>query len=160
MQLAEDDEPAGPGGVGAYWAVEDVEAGLARAVELGATIGQAARDVGEGIVVATATDPFGNELGLIKNLQFAPPLVHAGAGDLADRAIVKEAQVSLTPAEVFALWSSAEGMASWWAEHSRIELRPGGFYEMCFMLDEPPGRRGGEGCRVLSFLPGRMLSFS
>ncbi|MBW2454069.1 MAG: SRPBCC domain-containing protein [Deltaproteobacteria bacterium] len=160
LQPAEEDEPSGPGGEVAYWGVDDVDAALARAVELGATVRQAARDVGEGIVVATVTDPFGNELGVIKNLQFAPPLVHAGAGDVADRAIVKEARVPLTPGEVFALWSSSEGMASWWASRSRIELRPGGFYEMYFMLDEPPGRRGGEGCRVLSFLPGRMLSFS
>jgi uncharacterized protein YndB with AHSA1/START domain/predicted enzyme related to lactoylglutathione lyase len=150
----------GPRGEVAYWGVDDVDEALARAVELGATMGQAAQDVGEGIITATVIDPFGNSLGVIKNLHFAPPLVHAGADDLSDRAIVKEARVALPPDEVFVLWSSSEGMASWWAEHSRIELRPGGFYELYFMLDEPPGRQGGEGCRVLSFVPGRMLSFS
>ena len=43
---------------------------------------------------------------------------------------------------------------------SRVELRPGGHYELYFRADAPYGVRGGEGCRVLSFLPGRMLSFT
>ena len=157
---AEGDDQPGIGGDVAYWAVDDVGAALARAVELGAQVKGSAQDVGGGIVVGSATDPFGNVLGLIRNLHFAPPLTHAAAGDLSERAIVKEVSVPAPPEQVFALWSSSDGMAAWWTEHSRIELRPGGFYEMYFLLDEPPGRRGGEGCRVLSFLPNRMLSFS
>ncbi len=160
LQPVEDGQGKGPGGEVAYWGVDDVAAAVARAVQLGATIQQAPQDVGEGIITATVIDPFGNPLGVIHNLHFAPPLVHAAADDLAQRAIVKEVRVAIAPDEVFALWSSSKGLASWWTEHSRIELRPGGFYELYFMLDEPPGRRGGEGCRVLSFLPGRMLSFS
>jgi uncharacterized protein YndB with AHSA1/START domain/predicted enzyme related to lactoylglutathione lyase len=160
MTPSEGGEQPGAGGASAYWAVDDVDAALARAVELGATARQAAQDVGGGIVVGAVTDPFGNVLGVIKNLHFAPPLVHAGAGDVSARAIVKETRVPASAEKVFALWSSSEGLAAWWTGHNRVELRPGGFYEMYFMLDEPPGRRGGEGCRVLSYLPNRMLSFS
>lgn len=159
MPATESDQP-GAGGDVAYWSVQDVEAALRRAIELGATARHPAQDVGEGIVVGAVNDPFGNVLGVIMNLNFAPSLVHAAAHDVSDRAIVREVRVSASAEQVFELWSSSEGMARWWAEHSRIELRPGGFYEMYFLLDEPPGRRGGEGCRVLSYLPGRMLSFT
>ncbi len=155
-----EDGAAGAGGDTAYWGVDDVAAAIARATERGARVREAAHDVGEGIVVGSVEDPFGNVLGFIRNLHFAPPLTHAAAGDVSDRVIVHEVRVPATPERVFALWSSAEGMAAWWSAHNRIELRPGGFYELYFMLDEAPGRRGGEGNRVLSFLPNRMLSFS
>ena len=160
LHPAEGQDAPGPGGDVAYWAVDDVEAALARIVARGGSLRHPAQDVGEGIVVGSAVDPFGNVLGVIKNLHFAPPLTHAKAEDVSDRAIVLSAHLPASAEHVFELWSSSEAMATWWAEHSRIELRPGGFYEMYFLMDEVPGRRGGEGCRVLSFLPGRMLSFT
>jgi len=98
--------------------------------------------------------------GVIRNPQFAPSIVAAAAGDVSDRTIVQEVVVPCTPADAFALWSSGEGMAAWWLPGARIELRPGGFYELYFMTDAPIGTRGSEGCRVLSFIPGRMLSFT
>lgn len=160
LHPAEGDDAPGPGGDVAYWGVDDVAAALEQIVAAGGAVRQPALDVGEGIVVGAALDPFGNVLGVIKNLHFAPPFTHTAPADLSDRAIVKEAVLPLGPEQVFSLWASSEGMASWWAKHSRIELRPGGFYELYFLLDNPPGTRGGEGCRVLSYLPGRMLSFS
>jgi predicted enzyme related to lactoylglutathione lyase len=54
----------------AYWGVEDVEAEVARLAGLGASIHSEPRDVGEGIIVATVRDPFGNVLGLIRNPHF------------------------------------------------------------------------------------------
>ena len=119
-----------------------------------------AQEVGGGIVVGSVTDPFGNVLGLIANPHFAPPLVAAPAGGVSDRAIVVEATVPLPARDVWALWTGSEGLAAWWLPQSRIELRPGGFFELYFMQDAPAGQQGSEGCRVLSFLPQRMLSFT
>ena len=59
-----------PGGVAAYWGVEDIEASLKRLLELGATKHSGVQDVGGGIRVATVVDPFGNIFGVIENPHF------------------------------------------------------------------------------------------
>ena len=51
----------------AYWQVEDLEAKLAELTTAGATVKEAARDVGGGRRVATVTDPDGNVLGLLED---------------------------------------------------------------------------------------------
>ena len=53
-----------------YWGVEDAEAAFAQMLAAGATAHQQPTDVGEGIVVATVKDPWGNILGIIKNPHF------------------------------------------------------------------------------------------
>lgn len=57
----------------AYWGVADCDAAFARLLELGATAVQAPMEVGEGIKVATARDPFGNLVGIIENPHFKLP---------------------------------------------------------------------------------------
>ena len=64
---------SGAGGAVAYWGVEDAPVAVARLVLLGATIRSDVQDVGEGIKVATVTDPFGNVIGVIENPHFALP---------------------------------------------------------------------------------------
>jgi predicted enzyme related to lactoylglutathione lyase len=51
----------------AYWHVADIEAKLAEVTAAGATLKEAARDVGGGRLVATFTDPDGNVLGLLQD---------------------------------------------------------------------------------------------
>jgi predicted enzyme related to lactoylglutathione lyase len=51
----------------AFWHVPDIEAKLAEVVAAGATLKEAAHDVGGGRLVATVTDPDGNVLGLIQD---------------------------------------------------------------------------------------------
>jgi predicted enzyme related to lactoylglutathione lyase len=51
----------------AYWHVSDIEAKLAEVTAAGATVKEAARDVGGGRLVATFSDPDGNVLGLIQD---------------------------------------------------------------------------------------------
>ncbi|MCW3844238.1 glyoxalase [Micromonospora yasonensis] len=51
----------------AYWHVPDIEAKLAEVVAAGATVKEAAHDVGGGRLVATVTDPDGNVLGLLQD---------------------------------------------------------------------------------------------
>jgi len=60
----------GPGGTVAYWGVDDIDTAVAHFTSLGATVIEAAHDVGEGIKVATVADPFGNPIGLIVNPHF------------------------------------------------------------------------------------------
>ena len=51
----------------AYWQVSDIEAKLAEVTAAGATVKEAAHDVGGGRLVATFTDPDGNVLGLLQD---------------------------------------------------------------------------------------------
>ena len=51
----------------AYWHVPDIEAKLAEVTAAGAAVKEPPRDVGEGRLVATITDPDGNVLGLIQD---------------------------------------------------------------------------------------------
>lgn len=75
------------------------------------------------------------------------------------RELRKEITIAAPLDEVWKVWTEADAL-SFLSAHSNIELRIGGPYE--WFLDLPAdanGRRGGEGARVLAFLPGRMLAF-
>jgi predicted enzyme related to lactoylglutathione lyase len=51
----------------AYWHVEDIEAKIAETTAAGAKVNEPVRDVGNGRLVATITDPYGNVLGLLQD---------------------------------------------------------------------------------------------
>jgi predicted enzyme related to lactoylglutathione lyase len=53
----------------AYWHVADIEAKLAEVTAAGAAIKDAVRDVGGGRLVATVTDPDGNVLGVMQDVE-------------------------------------------------------------------------------------------
>ena len=154
--------PGSPSTDGALflWGTEDPEGYMARALELGAAEGMELTDTGDGVVVGTFIDPFGNEFGLIRNPHFAAPLTHAEAGDISSSRIEYSVHVPVSAQEAWELWATADGVAKWWTPHTRIDLRPGGHYEIFFNPEERPGDKGGDWCRVLSFLPGKMLSFT
>ncbi len=88
-----------------------------------------------------------------KKVSHAEPVVN-------ERSLHKEVLVPSPIERVWWGWTTSEGMASWWAKESWIDLKIGGPYELYFLLDQPRGWQGGEGCRVLSYLPPEMLSFS
>jgi predicted enzyme related to lactoylglutathione lyase len=50
-----------------YWHVSDIEAKLAEVTAAGATVKESPRDVGNGRLVATFTDPDGNVLGVLQD---------------------------------------------------------------------------------------------
>ena len=52
-----------------FWEVSNIEAKLAELTASGATVKEAAHDVGGGRLVATVTDPDGNDLGLLQDPQ-------------------------------------------------------------------------------------------
>jgi predicted enzyme related to lactoylglutathione lyase len=59
------------GGPIAYWGVADIEAAMDRLRELGAVERSPIQDVGDGILVAIVNDPFGNQIGVIRNPHFS-----------------------------------------------------------------------------------------
>lgn len=75
------------------------------------------------------------------------------------RCIDRQTVVPAPLADVWHAWTTSEGARTFFGEDARIELALGGPYEILFDRSEPEGSRGSEGMRVLSFLPGEMLSF-
>jgi len=76
------------------------------------------------------------------------------------RAILREATVPIPRAEAWRAWTTEAGLCSFFAETVRVELRPGGPFEILFSEDAPEGERGAEGCTVLAFEPERLLAVS
>lgn len=64
---------AGRGGTVAYWRVAEIEPAVQQFTSAGSTIVEPVQDVGDGIKVATVTDPFENLIGLIENPHFELP---------------------------------------------------------------------------------------
>ncbi|WP_455903674.1 SRPBCC family protein [Microbacterium sp.] len=84
----------------------------------------------------------------------------ATANDRSHRQIVVERDANVTPERAFEMWTDADELQGWLGINARIQLELGGRYELYFMPDAPLGEQGSEDCKVLSFEPGRMLSFS
>lgn len=79
---------------------------------------------------------------------------------ITDRKIEKT-QIIREPIErVWWRWTSHPGLNTFFGIDNKIELTPGGAFEIYFLMDNPYGLRGSEGCKVLSFLPLKMFSFS
>lgn len=57
-------------------------------------------------------------------------------------------------------WTTHEGLLTFFGKDNKIELTPDGAFEIYFLMDNEYGLRGSEGCKVLSFLPKQMLSFT
>jgi len=80
-------------------------------------------------------------------------------GTSLDRVIRKHLIVSAAAREVWTTWTTREGVRTFFAPEANVDLRIGGPYEMLFDADAPVGSQGGEGLRILSYLPQEMLSF-
>ena len=78
----------------------------------------------------------------------------------AERVITVHIQVPASQSQVWQAWTTVEGVKSFFAPQSRIDLKPGGAYEMLFDLEAEPGKQGGEGMVVLAVQPEQMLSFT
>jgi uncharacterized protein YndB with AHSA1/START domain len=91
--------------------------------------------------------------------QFIDTSLFVGQG-LNLRQFTREAVIRATPAEVWAAWTTPAGIKQFLDTDARIELRIGGPYELLFATQDATGKRGSEGCQILSYIPGKMFSFS
>jgi uncharacterized protein YndB with AHSA1/START domain len=79
---------------------------------------------------------------------------------VTEKQLIKTVNVAANPDEVWRAWTTVEGIKTFFGPEARVELRPGGPYEIYFDIEQPEGLKGSEGCKVLSFVPSRMLSFT
>lgn len=84
------------------------------------------------------------------------------ARDMTDppRRIVVDVDASAPLAKAWSMWTTKEGIESFFAPEAVIEPRVGGEYSIHFFPDNPPGRRGAEGMIILAFEPEKRLSFT
>lgn len=57
-------------------------------------------------------------------------------------------------------WTTHEGLKTFFGEDNNMELKIGGPFEIYFSMKAQAGLRGSEGCKVISYLPKEMFSFS
>jgi uncharacterized protein YndB with AHSA1/START domain len=62
--------------------------------------------------------------------------------------------------DVWRMWTTKEGVQSFFAPQARVELRPGGSYEMHFNPNAPEGKKGSEGTIVIAYVPKEVFVFS
>lgn len=77
-----------------------------------------------------------------------------------ERQIKVSVTVAATPEQVWPLWTTDEGVRTFFAPGSHIELEVDGAYEIFFAPQAPAGRRGADGMRLLAVEPNRRLAFT
>lgn len=77
-----------------------------------------------------------------------------------ERQIRVSVTVAATPERAWSLWTTDEGVRSFFAPDSHIELRVDGPYEIFFRPTAPPGTRGADDMRLLAVEPPRRLAFT
>ena len=88
------------------------------------------------------------------------PTMSQSNRELSNRQIIKSAVVNQPLTTVWQAWTTHEGLKTFFGKDNKIELVPNGAFEIYFLLDNPAGLRGSEGCKVLSYLPEKYFSFS
>ncbi len=77
-----------------------------------------------------------------------------------DKIITKTRLIETPINTIWWQWTTHEGLLTFFGQDNKVELCLGGAYEIYFLLDNPEGLRGGEGNKILSYLPNKMLSFT
>lgn len=76
------------------------------------------------------------------------------------RRLKLHAEVSLGIDDVFARWTTPEGIASFFAPACSIGTAPGEPYEIYFSPSAPSGARGSEGCTIITIDPPARFAFT
>ncbi len=74
--------------------------------------------------------------------------------------LVLEKCVNVSPTEAYRRWTDEEELREFFAPNLRLDLRPGGDFEVLFDMAQPEGLRGSEGCVIVGFIPAEEISFT
>lgn len=78
----------------------------------------------------------------------------------SDRVLFKQAVLDAPASEAWQVWTTEDGIRSFFAPACNVDLRVDGPFEILFDPEAHPGRRGAEGCRIMAFQPEKMLAFT
>ena len=81
-------------------------------------------------------------------------------GQDPNRAIRLEIDIESKIDPVWDVWTTEEGIRSFFAPDCYVDLKVGGAYEILFDPDAESGQRGAEGVRILAIQPKKMLAFT
>lgn len=117
-------------------------------------------------LAAKQLKPWGDEVAYFADLDGNVVAVarkaEAGVAKTKETTTVLEAEsiIYASAAEVFAAWTTEEGVKTFFAPEAHIDLQPGGKYELIFMPDGEEGKRGAEGCTIIEFTQDKHLAFT
>jgi uncharacterized protein YndB with AHSA1/START domain len=77
-----------------------------------------------------------------------------------DLKIVKKVTCPISQKQMWDKWTTHEGLLTFFGLDNKIELRVGGSFEIYFLMSNPQGLRGSEGCKVISIIPYDLFSFN
>ena len=77
----------------------------------------------------------------------------------AERAIDKEVLVPASPEEVYAAWTTRDGIVSFFAPDAEIDARPGGAFHVFINPLAEAGSKGADDMRFMALQPPSMVSF-
>lgn len=81
----------------------------------------------------------------------------------AETTLRRETVVDAPAQNAWVLWTTNEGVQSFFPgakNGTNIRLQPDGPYEFFFLPENPEGSRGCDGCKILGWQEGKMLSFT
>jgi uncharacterized protein YndB with AHSA1/START domain len=81
------------------------------------------------------------------------------AEKIADKVLHKQVEVTASLEDIWQAWTTTEGVNTFFSPNAMVELRVGGLFEIYFLDDNPYGTKGSEDCKILAYLPMKMLSF-
>lgn len=99
-------------------------------------------------------------IGLFLVLVFCGSTIGQNTMKMSEKQIVKLKSVNQSLDTIWWQWTTHEGLKTFFGNDNKIELFPGGAFEIYFLPDAPIGQKGSEGCKILSFLPKKYFSFS
>jgi uncharacterized protein YndB with AHSA1/START domain len=76
--------------------------------------------------------------------------------------VLRKQELVFAPVQkVWKAWTTREGIFGFFAPRvGQLDVRVGGGYELLFDDEQPPGKQGSEGCKILEVVPERRLSFT
>ena len=107
------------GGVTSYWATDNIDESLAHFVDLGAEVCEEKMDVGDGVMLAAVSDPWGNPVGLIQNRFFR-------FGAESDKPVEAVSPGVTAGGGIFFKSQDPEKLKEWYREHLGILAGPWG----------------------------------
>lgn len=79
---------------------------------------------------------------------------------ITDKKITKVLKHTMPPEKIWWYWTTHEGLNKFFGVENKLTLKPDGAFEIYFLMDNDYGLRGSENCKVLSYIPNKMFSFT